>query len=229
MHRSLVYWLTAQYRKTPMAMDALPASQFQAELQELEKQWQTSFNRLAKWLSVQFAERTFKQSDYALKDRFDKTLGIRVKFTMNDDMRNAYLSVQNEQVGLIRSIPQEHMTEVQGLVMRSVARGRDLHYLTTELVQRYKITQRRASFIARDQNNKATSTLQAARQQQLGITEGIWRHSRGGKQPRQSHIEADGEKFDISKGMLIDGKWIMPGELPNCRCGWQPVIPGLDD
>jgi SPP1 gp7 family putative phage head morphogenesis protein len=111
--------------------------------------------------------------------------------------------------------------------MRSVARGRDLSYLTDELQKRYGITRRRAALIARDQNNKATSVMQAARQQSLGITQGIWKHSHAGKEPRPSHVKADGKVFELSKGMYLDGKWVMPGEEINCRCTWSPVIPGL--
>ncbi|EMG7416661.1 phage head morphogenesis protein, partial [Escherichia coli] len=25
-----------------------------------------------------------------------------------------------------------------------------------------------------------------------------------------------------------DGKWVLPGEEINCRCGWEAVIPGLE-
>ena len=103
---------------------------------------------------------------------------------MTTPMNNALQATITENVGLIRSIPERYFTEVEGLVMRSVARGRDLSYLTDELQKRYGITRRRAALIARDQNNKATSVMQAARQKSLGITQGIWRHSHAGKEPR---------------------------------------------
>lgn len=90
---------------------------------------------------------------------------------MTSQMNNALQATIAENVGLIRSIPEKYFTEVEGLVMRSVARGRDLSYLTDELQKRYGITRRRAAFIARDQNNKATSVVQSARQQALGITQ----------------------------------------------------------
>ncbi|EAO1689228.1 phage head morphogenesis protein, partial [Salmonella enterica] len=25
-----------------------------------------------------------------------------------------------------------------------------------------------------------------------------------------------------------DGKWVLPGEEINCKCGWEAVIPGLE-
>ncbi len=100
---------------------------------------------------------------------------------MTAPMNNALQATIAENVGLIRSIPEKYFTEVEGLVMRSVARGRDLSYLTDELQKRYGITRRRAALIAHDQNNKATSVMQAARQQSLGITQGVWKHSHAGK------------------------------------------------
>lgn len=112
--------------------------------------------------------------------------------------------------------------------MQSVGRGRDLKTLTDELEKRYGITRRRAALIARDQNNKATSVMQSARQRSVGITEGIWRHSRAGKTWRPSHVKANGKRFDLRKGMFLDGKWVLPGEEINCKCGWEAVIPGLE-
>ena len=112
--------------------------------------------------------------------------------------------------------------------LQSVSRGRDLGTLTKELQQRYGVTRRRAAFIALDQNNKATSAMQSARQRALGIRRGRWRHSHAGKEPRISHVKADGKEFDLDKGMFIDGEWIMPGQKIRCRCGWEAILPGLE-
>lgn len=231
MQASLVFWLKAQYRAAGLAdgiaADESPVERLRKELTRLTQRWQGSFNQMAVTLSKQFAERALGNTDAALKGHL-REHGLSVKFTMTDEMRTAYQAVIQEQVGLIKSIASEHLTDVQGLVMRSVQRGRDLGTLTKDLQHRYRVTKRRAALIARDQNNKATSTVQAVRQRQLGITEGIWRHSSAGKHPRPSHVKADGQRFDIAKGMHLDGDWVMPGELINCRCTWSPVIPGLD-
>jgi hypothetical protein len=39
----------------------------------------------------------------------------------------------------------------------------------------------------------------------------------------------DGKKYDVEKGMYDPavGKFVFPGELPNCRCLSRSVIPGL--
>jgi SPP1 gp7 family putative phage head morphogenesis protein len=230
MHKSFVYWLTAQYRTTGLADDAADGGAttvMQGEVSRLGRKWQKHFDKLAETLSRRLAEKVLTHSDSAFASGLRRE-GFEVKFTMSAPMKDAYQAVIGENVGLIKSIASQHLTEVQGLVMRSVARGRDLGSLTADLKKRYGITKRRAAFIARDQNNKATSVLQASRQQAVGITEGIWKHSHGGRTPRPSHVKANGEKFDLKKGLYLDGEWIMPGQLPNCRCGWSPVITGLN-
>jgi hypothetical protein len=45
---------------------------------------------------------------------------------MTSQMNNALQATIAENVVLIRSIPEKYFTEVEGLVMRSVARGREL-------------------------------------------------------------------------------------------------------
>lgn len=230
MQESLVYWLKLNYRASgvlDMAQDDSPAMTMRKAMDGLTRRWQKSFDDMAQKLGARFAGKVMSNSDVSLTTAL-KDAGLTVEFKMTDTMNDAYQGVIGEQVGLIKSIASQHLSEVQGLVMRSVQRGRDLGELSADLQSRYGVTKKRAALIARDQNNKATSTLQSARQRSIGIKEGLWRHSGGGKVPRHSHVEANGKKFDLAKGMFIDGEWIMPGELINCRCGWSPVIPGLD-
>jgi uncharacterized protein with gpF-like domain len=157
--------------------------------------------------------------------------GYSVKFKMTREMRDVMDATINEQVSLIRSIPQQYLTQVEGMVMRSVQTGRDLGTLTKDLQQQFGVTRRRAAFIARDQNNKATASMTRVRQVKLGITEAIWVHSGGGKHPRPTHLKAGREKtkYDVTKGWFDPavGKWIFPGELPNCRCVSRSVVKGF--
>ncbi|END3855729.1 minor capsid protein [Escherichia coli] len=226
MNKSYRYWLEAAY-KDSMAMDASPANELKRRLANLGKQWEHKFNELAKKLADRFVDKTLRNTDVSLHSAL-KAGGFTVKFTMNDELKTVMQAVVNENVNLIKSIPEHYHTQVETIVMQSVSRGRDIGYLTDELVKRYGITRRRAETIARDQNNKATAVIQSERQKKLGITKGIWRHSHAGKQPRPSHVKADGKEFDLDKGLYLDGEWVLPGEAINCRCTWSPVIPGID-
>jgi SPP1 gp7 family putative phage head morphogenesis protein len=230
MQKSLVYWLTAAYRATPpeLAQDASPAATLRAAMNKLSRYWQKRFDDAAPELAKWFSENAMRRSDGALRDIL-KRAGFTVEFRLSREANDVLQATLAEQVGLIRSIASEHLSQVQGLVMRSVSQGRDLASLSKDLHERYGVTKRRAAFIALDQNNKSTANITRVRQQSLGITQAKWLHSHGGKHPRKSHQEADGKLYDVAKGMLIDGEYIRPGQLPRCRCVSRSVIPGLED
>lgn len=227
MAKSVSYWMLAAYKQSGMAGDALGPDEIAAELRKRGAYWQSAFDKIAKKLAKTFVERVRKYTDDRLKNEM-RIAGFKVTFDPTPKMRETLAASIQEQVGLIKSIPQEYLTEVQGLVMRSAMRGRDVGTLAEELKHRHAITHRRANLIARDQNNKATATMTRVRQTELGIKEGIWNHSHAGKTPRPSHVRANGKRFDLKKGMLIDGEHILPGEKINCRCTWQPIIPGFE-
>lgn len=225
MHASLSWWIKAQYRSGGFAMDRLTTfDRLQREIKRLRGHWQSHFDDLANYMGRMFARKVLGYADYNAKTAL-KDLGLTIKMTMTPAMQQAYEAVIGEQVGLIRSIAEQHLGNVERLVMESVQRGRDLAFLTDALKDRYRITRHRAALIARDQNNKATATLQAARQQALGITQGIWRHSHAGKTPRPEHVEADGKPFYLAKGMYLEGEWVLPGQAINCRCFYSPILP----
>ena len=72
--------------------------------------------------------------------------------------------------------------------------------------------------------NAASAAISRARMQDAGVRLGIWRHTSVSRHPRKSHKAADGLVFDLSEGMLLDGKLIFPGEEVNCGCRFAPVI-----
>lgn len=229
MQRSLVYWLTAAYRRNvpEIAQDESPAMALTKMMRRLARQWQRRFDEAAQPVASEFAETSMSAADISLRNAL-RQKGFSVHFQLTRAANDVFQATVQENVGLIKSIAAEHLQEVQGMVMRSVTQGRDLEGLVEDLQKRYGVTKRRAAFIARDQNNKATATITRVRQQGLGIKQAKWRHSRGGKHPRKSHQEADGKVYDVDKGMLIDGEYIRPGELPNCRCVAISIIPGFD-
>ncbi len=227
MQSSVTYWLKARYRQNEprIAQDAAPADVLQAEIAKLGDQWLRNFDDGAQKLAEWFAQKTKDYADGSLQNIL-KDAGISIEWKMTPTMQDAYSAVIHENVGLIRSIPRDYLDEVQGMVMRSVQTGRDLSHLTDELQKRYGITRRRAELISRDQNNKATAVVTRVRQQEIGIKQAMWRHSHAGQHPRVSHLEADGKIYDIAEGCKIDGVFIWPSELVNCRCSARPLLPG---
>lgn len=125
--------------------------------------------------------------------------------------------------------------------IRSVSAGRDLHtlYATLMGLAIEGMTKRKASTIATHINNKTTSLMDKARRQSLGITQAQWMYSgapcmTNPKKPTTADIDrntahkaANGQRFDISEGLLISGKRMWPGEEEGCRCVSRSVIPGF--
>lgn len=217
-------------RLLPLASDATPARDLERELRALGSRWEKRFNAAAPQLAKWFQAKVGRRSDAALR-KILRDAGITVRYQMTPAMRDVVDAVVQENVGLIKSIATQHHGEVQGLVMRSVAAGRDLSGLSRELRARYGVTQRRAELIARDQNSKATAALRRVREIDLGIEQGIWLHSAAGKEPRPTHVKNHGKKFNLREGWFDPDPRvrarILPGTLINCRCTWRPVVKGF--
>lgn len=231
MNKSVRYWLRAAYRKNEPVIaqdDALPASALRAAIRKLASRWQKQFDELAPELADYFSTAVAERSDATLKSILKKG-GFTVEFSMTRAQRDVLEATINQNVSLIKSIPSEYFTQIEGMVMRSVQTGRDLSTLTKDLQHQFGVTRRRAEFIARDQNNKATSALNRARQDELGITTAKWRHSGGGRHPRPTHVAMNGKTYDIKQGMYDSAvkKFIFPGEEPNCRCVSISIVPGF--
>jgi SPP1 gp7 family putative phage head morphogenesis protein len=228
MADSVEYWLQAQRKATPpvLASDALPSDAMKDEVQRLFEQWRKRFEKEAPKMAGAFVKGQFSATNAAMRQAL-RDAGWSIQFTMTPAMRDAFEASLAENVGLIKSIPAQYLQEVEGIVMRNYAAGRDLKSMAAEIRARYHVAANRAVLIARDQANKANSVVQAARQTELGITEAIWLHSHAGKTPRPTHVAMNGKRYLISKGMYDSAvkKFIWPGELISCRCQQRSVLP----
>ena len=230
MARSVLFWVRAAYRanEPEIAADASPAAALSLAMRALGRRWRREFNDSAERLARYYAKAAEKRTDSALRQIL-KRGGFAVEFSPSRISNDVLQATIKANVALIKSIPERYIGAVEGSVMRSVQAGRDLASLTRDLRETHGIEKRRAARIARDQNNKATSAIARSRQLDLGIEEGIWMHSHGGKEPRPSHLANDGKRFSLKTGWFDpdERKWIMPGELVSCRCTWRPVVPGV--
>lgn len=229
MHRSILYWLRAAYRANPpeIAQDASPARVLQAAIRKLGRRWLRKFDELGPELAAYFAKAASERVDGELSKMLARH-GFTVNFKTTKVQNDAYQAVVGQNVSLIKSIAQKYLSDVEGDVMRSVMAGHDLGTLTKTLEKTYGITRRRASLIARHQNNMATATFTRSRQTELGITKARWSHSSGGRVPRPEHVAFNNKLYDVTKGAFLEGKWTWPGVEINCRCVSIPVIEGFD-
>ena len=230
MQADLLRYLRPTYKENSpeiMALDASPARELRAFMRKFARRWQARFNALAPALAEYFATAVNDRVDGELR-RMLRKAGFTVQMQLTRTQNDVLQATIGENVDLIKSVAAQHLTQIQGIVMRSVQEGRDLGTLTKALTEQYGVARRRAETIARSQNNMATASLTRTRQVDLGITKAKWLHSAGGRTPRPEHVAFSGKTYEVAKGAWLEGKWTWPGREINCRCVSIPIIPGLE-
>lgn len=192
----------------------------------LMSKWTNKLNNLSETVAELFVTKSVHNYDKQLKKHLRKA-GFTVRLQMSPYTEEMLKAAMGENVGLIKSIGTQYLGKVEQSVWASVKGGFDLSTLAKELSHSYNITENRAALIARDQGAKANAVIEMARRKELGITKAVWLHSGGGKEPRQSHVKANGKEFEVDKGLYLDGRFTMPAELVNCRCVSRSVIDGI--
>lgn len=231
MNRSILYWLTARWRDSPpqLAVDESWDSKLRRTMRSLNRRWQDRFDDVAGEWAKRFADQVTRHTTGRMQDVLTKGGVPTVEFRMTAATRQIVNAVTQENVSLIKSIASEHLSAVNGIVMRSVSTGRDLGTLAKELEARFEVPKKRAALIALSQNNMATAAITRSRQVESGITTAVWVHSDAGKVPRPEHVKWAGKPYDVAKGMWsdVDKAWVWPGTPIQCRCFSRPVLPGF--
>jgi len=229
LHPGLPFTLGEYARR--LANDAPSSTKaLQALLAKWSKQIIKRFDLASFDLANSFASRSMIATQTAMMTQL-KSAGFTVAFKPTQKSMEAYKAVTAENVGLIKSIPRKWHEQIEQKVWNAVRTGSDLSKLSVDLRNTYGSTVKRAALIARDQNAKAKAVIERVRQQELGITRGIWMHSHAGKEPRPTHVEMNDKPYNLNQGMYDSDEkaYVHPGELINCRCTMRPVIEGADD
>ena len=213
------------------AEDASISSQARILTNALMQKYDDFFQDFAKeaaWTFVREIDRTSKVAVNANLRELSKSLTIKASDVVTGGVKEALSASVTENVGLIKSISSQYLTQVQGAVMRSITNEQGLAYLIPFLEKQEGVTRRRAELISLDQTRKAYQSLNSQRLQDAGVTEYVWVHSRSGLHPRQFHKnELSGKTFKWSEPPIADeatGERAHPGGLVNCRCFAKPVI-----
>ncbi len=157
----------------------------------------------------------------------------RVTEGVKDDLKN--------NIRKLKEFDESHFDQIYDAALRSISRGRDLATLFNALMEMNinGLRKRRAADIALLLNNKATAIMEKERQESLGVKYAFWLYSGAPckisakgttiQDSRQdaAHKAANGKRYDVSKGMFVDGKWTRPGQEEGCRCVSKPVIKGF--
>lgn len=235
LDKSLFWWLRARYRQVDN--DLIQTTQDGAmgdlvkELRRLERDWLKKANAFATetadWFSAKIQGYTSITIQNEMKKRDLVRAGFDLKFSYHSMKERAvFKSIVTENVNLIKSIASQHLTQVTGIVLRGIESGHDLAKMSEALTKSFGVTERRAALISRDQTNKATQSLSRQRLMDYGVTKGKWLHTSAGKTYRESHVEMDGEIYDLEEGCYDPdyGDFIQPAELVSCHCCCIPIV-----
>ena len=230
MHRDTMQTVKTYYRRAEpeLAQDENPVTALDAVLKKLRKKWLRIFSDHAHELAELFVRSCQNDSEADLRRRLRRA-GFGITFKPDADLKRRMRMATDYNVGLIKSISEQYHDGVNALVTNSVMKGGDLGALTKALRARYGVSERRAAFIAKDQNHKINQATERMRCLGIGLEEQKWRHCGGGRHPRPEHVRADGRIFRIAEGCKIGGRYIQPGEDPGCGCRGEIIIPGYND
>jgi len=208
--------------------DASVASQARILLNALSKKFDDIFGP-----AVGIIERMVNAADKSSKSATaqsmkDITGGLTVKTdVMSADMRETMKALITQNVSLITSIKDQYLKDITGAVMRSITSGQGLNELLPQIQNIKGITERRAKNIALDQTRKAYNSINSDRMRKVGVKKFEWIHSGGSLNPRQDHIDMNGNIYSFDDLPVIDkrtGERGLPGQAPNCKCTMRPVV-----
>lgn len=205
-------------------------------MMEFQDRWRrTSYNVVRP--VVQEWQQTIDDRD---KERLEKELakkfGVDTAYVLDQQGVGPRIEALTEQaVNTIQSIPEEYLDGVKTAILNQYANipmpeGRTL---AQQIAHLGGVTESRAQFIARDQTAKMTSSVQQARQTELGIQSYIWRNSQDrrvvgnpaglypvGTPKHGNHWNREGKEFRWDEPPS-DGH---PGWPILCRCYAEPVV-----
>lgn len=188
---------------------------------------------------TQWAERvsgTFlkkaEKADYEDWKRLSEGLGKKTRKILKEHgAGETFRVLQDEQVNLIKSLPQDAALKVHEWATEGMHRGERYDAIAQRIFDEIGIVSRNhATLIARTESSRAKANFQQARAQALGSTEYQW-VTMDDYRVRPLHARLDGKIFrwdmppatDIGRG----GQWIHshPGAVFNCRCRARPLLP----
>ncbi len=150
---------------------------------------------------------------------------------------NIMQAVVNENLALIKSIPEQVVKDMQVVLSQGIISG-NRKELVKNLSRIKDVNENRAEFIARDQIHKAVEGFKQVENSALGIEYYEWLTAEdervsegiGGHRQNNKRIFRYGSNEAIisysSKRGFYYGK---PGDRPNCRCVAIGVIPDIDE
>jgi SPP1 gp7 family putative phage head morphogenesis protein len=142
----------------------------------------------------------------------------------------AYQEGMQRQVGLITSLPLVAAQRVHELAIGQLYSGLRGKELLEEILKTGNVTVSRAKLIARTEVARASTELTRARAEYVGSPGYIWRTARD-VDVRASHKKLEGTFHRWDDPPLCDypNYHAHPGQIFNCRCYPEVIVPDVND
>lgn len=178
-------------------------------------------NQNAQIVANSFVTNTNDTNKRRFYSAIEESVGVNLQsIIQNENLEDILVATTRENVGLIRSIPEEYFKKIETIVFTGTTQGNNAGSMIQQIMKTGKSTTKRAKLIARDQTSKLNSALNQQRQQNLGVEEYIWRTA-GDDRVRSSHASKNGKVFRWDDPPKDTGH---PGQDIQCRCVAQPII-----
>lgn len=199
-------------------------------LQAMQRALEQYAGILRPW-AVQAAQKTAAQldkQDRAMWMKQSKEIGAGLRDMIeNQPAGNVLHDFLERQVHYITSLPIEAGQRVQALATEAFTGSRRPAELAQEIMRSSEVTQARATLIARTECARVSSLLTQTRAEGIGATHYIWRTSKD-RAVRHSHAQMEGKVCEIANPpTLSDGTTTNPGQIYNCRCTMQIILPKI--
>lgn len=211
--------------------DSAVASVFKKVLAHLDKKWTSIFAGFAAKTSPSFVDKVDKHSKSSAFFSLSAAGVQEPRLTYNENVNATLESSVDFNSTLITGIHKEAHEQVYNAVMLSLTSPNPEEQGAPGIqkaLQKVGITsKKRVDLITRDQTSKLYASLSTERMEQNGVEYFEWMHSSAGKVPRQTHVDKDGEIFEVNDPRLWEGPKAdqgPPGWAINCRCRMRPLI-----
>lgn len=129
-----------------------------------------------------------------------------------------------EQVKLITSMPTRAAERVHRLAQETMSTGKRPAELVEEIMKQGDVTAAQARTIARTEVGRVQTELTKTRALSIGSEGYIWRTAQD-VDVRDSHKAMNGKFVRWDSPPTLDGMVGHAGQLPNCRCDTEVIIP----
>ncbi len=218
VNQSVKYWCLAQFNKFNRNEINNISSALKVEFNALKKQWGKVANDFSKSYAKKFQKniKNYVDSSY-LKQNPDFSIK-----SLNSQSKDVLKSIYNQNVALIKTIPQEIIKRYESSFYNSVT-SFDLKSLEKLAKSISDISKNRAKVIARDQTAKAIENFSMSRASQLGFEYYEWLTSEDERvsKGKGGHINLNKRiyRYDTPTAIIDSyGNKGHCGERVNCRC-----------